>query len=142
MNEPTTSKTDERGKWANKREFLLSCMGYAIGIGNVWRFPYLCYRSGGGKSKKSLIYTVKTFKLSNSGAFLVPYLIMLFSCGIPLFFVETSLGQFASTGFLTIFKIAPIFKGSSLSFPQKTDEILIKIFLQERATQSSSSTYS
>ena len=81
-----------RGFWASKTEFILSCLGYAIGIGNVWRFPYLCYRNGGG-------------------AFLIPYLFMLFLCGIPLFFMEICLGQFAGTGCISIFKIAPIFKG-------------------------------
>jgi len=37
-----------RGSWANQIEFILSCIGYAVGIGNVWRFPLFIYRNGGG----------------------------------------------------------------------------------------------
>lgn len=39
----------ERGQWANKTEFILAIVGEIIGLGNVWRFPYLCFRNGGGK---------------------------------------------------------------------------------------------
>nr|CAH7729794.1 unnamed protein product [Callosobruchus chinensis] len=87
------NETSSRGKWKSKTEAILSCIGYAVGFGNVWRFPYLAYKNGGG-------------------AFLVPYLMMLFLCGIPLFFMESSLGQFSSTGCITVFKICPLFKGA------------------------------
>ncbi|OWR51867.1 proline transporter [Danaus plexippus plexippus] len=80
-------------RWASQAEYLLSCLGYAVGIGNIWRFPYLCYRNGGG-------------------AFLVPYFLTLIVCGIPLVYLETLLGQFSNAGCISVFNINPLLKGA------------------------------
>ncbi|KAM7379093.1 hypothetical protein PAMP_004667 [Pampus punctatissimus] len=58
-NHPKT-KCDERGQWASKKEFIFAVAGEIIGLGNVWRFPYLCFRNGGGIGYSSLMITFYT----------------------------------------------------------------------------------
>ena len=65
---------EPRERWRSRTSFIMAAIGSAVGLGNVWRFPYVAYESGGG-------------------AFLIPYFTALFTAGIPLLILEMGLGQ-------------------------------------------------
>ncbi|OBS75974.1 hypothetical protein A6R68_17574, partial [Neotoma lepida] len=91
--DPLVDMEDERPKWDNKFQYLLSCIGFAVGLGNIWRFPYLCQTYGGG-------------------AFLIPYFIALIFEGIPLFYIELAIGQRLRKGSMGVWKtISPYLGG-------------------------------
>jgi len=78
-----------RPQWRSRMGFILAALGSAVGLGNIWRFSYLCYKNGGG-------------------AFLVPYLIALFVVGIPLMILELGIGhRMRGSSPMTLAKINP-----------------------------------
>ncbi|MEE2522439.1 sodium-dependent transporter [Pseudarthrobacter sp. J75] len=64
----------KRETFSSRRLFILSAIGSAVGLGNIWRFPYIAYDNGGG-------------------AFLIPYLVALLTAGIPLLFLDYAVGH-------------------------------------------------
>ena len=78
------SPSPKRAEWGNHCEYFLTSLGLAVGLGNLWRFPYVAYSHGGG-------------------TFLVPYFIMLIVVAIPLFFMELVLGQYAGLSAIKIY---------------------------------------
>ncbi|KAM3955956.1 sodium-dependent neutral amino acid transporter B(0)AT3 [Aphomia sociella] len=88
---------EDRAAWSGKLQFFLSIIGYSVGLGNIWRFPYLCQQNGGG-------------------AFLIPFLIMLVLEGVPLFLIEMAIGQKMRLGSLGVWNtIHPWLGGIGIS---------------------------
>lgn len=90
-------KEEERDQWSNHIEFFLTIVGFAVGVGNIWRFPYLVYEYGGG-------------------AFLIPYWLSVFIIGIPMFALELGVGQRFRVGTIEVWKkIEPKFIGVGIA---------------------------
>ncbi|XP_067930478.1 creatine transporter-like [Watersipora subatra] len=94
--ENSSQKDKGRETWSHSAEFVLSCVGFAVGLGNIWRFPYLCYKNGGG-------------------VFLIPYLIFLVVGGVPVFFLEIAVGQFMRISGIKTWNFMPVMKGIGLA---------------------------
>ncbi|XP_046873160.1 solute carrier family 6 member 19b [Hypomesus transpacificus] len=87
----------DRPKWDNKAQYMLTCVGFCVGLGNVWRFPYLCQSHGGG-------------------AFMIPFLILLVLEGIPLLHLEFAIGQRLRKGSLGVWStIHPCLTGVGIA---------------------------
>lgn len=82
----------QRQQWSNGVEFLMSCIAMSVGLGNIWRFPFIAFNNGGG-------------------AFLIPYIVVLFLIGKPLYYLEMALGQFVSGGPVKVWALSPALKG-------------------------------
>ncbi|XP_067417836.1 sodium- and chloride-dependent transporter XTRP3 isoform X2 [Emydura macquarii macquarii] len=86
-----------RPLWDNPLQFVFACISYAVGLGNVWRFPYLCQMYGGG-------------------GFLIPYIIMLIVEGMPLLYLELAVGQHMRQGSIGAWKmISPYLSGVGIA---------------------------
>nr|XP_039263048.1 sodium- and chloride-dependent taurine transporter-like isoform X1 [Styela clava] len=88
----SNSNEEKRDTWSKKVDFAFSIAGGFVGLGNVWRFPYLCFKNGGG-------------------AFLIPYVLFVALGSLPVFFLEVTVGQYSRCGGALAWKIVPVMKG-------------------------------
>ncbi|KAM6964189.1 sodium-dependent neutral amino acid transporter B(0)AT2-like [Tautogolabrus adspersus] len=96
-NQQSSSEPAARAGWNSKIEYFLAQVGFSVGLGNVWRFPYLCHQNGGG-------------------AFLLLYILLMLVIGIPLFFLELAAGQAIRQGSIGVWKyISPRLEGIGYS---------------------------
>lgn len=87
----------DRARWMNRATFIIATVGYCVGLGNFWRFPYLCFKWGGA-------------------LFFVPYFFCLFTIGLPVTLMELSLGQKFQRGDIGVFRgIHPRLTGVGLA---------------------------
>ncbi|XP_061564178.1 sodium-dependent neutral amino acid transporter B(0)AT2-like [Cololabis saira] len=92
-----SSEATARAGWNSKIEYFLAQVGFSVGLGNVWRFPYLCHQNGGG-------------------SFLLLYVLLMLVVGIPLFFLELAAGQAIRQGSIGVWKyISPRLAGIGYS---------------------------
>ncbi|KAM9391731.1 sodium-dependent neutral amino acid transporter B(0)AT2 [Pholidichthys leucotaenia] len=91
------SDDGDRPAWDSKLQYVLAQVGFSVGLGNVWRFPYLCHQNGGG-------------------AFILLYVFLLLVVGVPLFFMELAAGQSFRQGSIGVWKhISPKLEGIGYS---------------------------
>nr|XP_053645152.1 uncharacterized protein LOC128697469 isoform X2 [Cherax quadricarinatus] len=75
---------EPRQTWENKAQFILACVGYAVGLGNLWRFPYLCYKSGGGAGVGTVVISFLLCTYYNVIiAWVIFYLVQSFYAELP-----------------------------------------------------------
>ena len=88
--------TEGKVQWDSPMQFFMTILGFCVGLGNIWRFPYLCQKNGGG-------------------AFVIPFLLMMLLEGMPLLLLELGIGQKMRTGSFGVWnRVNPLLGGIGL----------------------------
>lgn len=99
--------TKQRENWSARSGFIIAAIGSAVGLGNIWRFPYVAYENGGG-------------------AFLIPYLVAIFAAGLPLLFLDYIVGHKSRSAPPTAYK--KLMNAESLGWWQVMVTLIIGVY--------------